>query len=179
KFLQHVAKRKKEEGFTLIELLVVIIIIGILSAIALPSFLNQANKAKESEAKQYLSAINKGQQATMTENGKFSSDIAILGVGIKTQTENYDYTCVYNDDDAIVNCTATARVEGLRSMLGGVYLIQTSAAGAGGESTSRSILCQSKEPTQTKPTAIGGADVFQNGEDPECADSNNPQMTDV
>jgi type II secretory pathway pseudopilin PulG len=32
--------------------LVVIIIIGILSAIALPAFLNQANKAKQSEAKQ-------------------------------------------------------------------------------------------------------------------------------
>ncbi len=72
KFLQHVAKKRKEEGFTLIELLVVIIIIGILSAIALPSFLNQANKAKQSEAKQYIASINKGQQAYYAENGDFS-----------------------------------------------------------------------------------------------------------
>jgi prepilin-type N-terminal cleavage/methylation domain-containing protein len=45
---------QSESGFTLVELLVVIIIVGILSAIALPSFLNQANKAKQSEAKTIL-----------------------------------------------------------------------------------------------------------------------------
>ena len=93
KFLNHLTAKKENQGFTLIELLVVIIIIGILSAIALPSFLNQANKAKQSEAKQYIGSMNRAQQAYYLEQNKFADDdnFGKLGLGIATQTANYKY----------------------------------------------------------------------------------------
>jgi len=92
KLIAHMLNKKgSEKGFTLIELLVVIIIIGILAAIALPSFLNQANKARQSEARTYVGSINRAQQAYFLEKQEFAPNIANAAVGIPGSTENYAY----------------------------------------------------------------------------------------
>ena len=59
---------RKSEGFTLIELLIVIIIIGILAAIAIPMFLGQRDKAKESAVKEGVHSIQVGVQSYAVDN---------------------------------------------------------------------------------------------------------------
>jgi type IV pilus assembly protein PilA len=147
KFLQHLIQKKEDKGFTLIELLVVIIIIGILSAIALPSFLNQANKAKQSEARTYVGSINKGQQAFFAEKGKFGSDIQDLGIGITVSSVNYKYTTAVGGAGTSTTATTKADLQtgvtGLRTYAG---MVSLQRGGATSDLTSVAVLCEQKEP---------------------------------
>ncbi len=132
KFLQHILNKKNEnEGFTLIELLVVIIIIGILSAIALPSFLNQAAKAKQSEAKTYVGSVNRAQQSYRIENTSFASNIGALEIGIPTTTPHYNYAIGGASSTSTLFTALAKDATSLKSFAGGVVILgtgQTSAA---------------------------------------------------
>jgi type IV pilus assembly protein PilA len=150
KFLSFMTGRKKGEGFTLIELLVVIIIIGILAAIALPSFLNQANKAKQSEAKQYVGTIVRTQQAYYLENSKFASSLELLSKPVAAQTTNYLYSSG-NTTATAVSVFGTSRQAALRSYAGGVAI--NPSVGATSEATSYGAVCQANAPGASAATA--------------------------
>ena len=132
--------------------LLLIIGIGVMNAIALPFYLNNTNKSKQSEAKQYVSSMNKAQQAYLAEKSVFSSSVNALGLGIKTETTNYKYS-VRATKKAGFNY-AVAKGKNLKSYVGGVFLVPAKnfePNAAQEEITTRSILCGADFPGTIKP----------------------------
>ena len=105
-----------EKGFTLVELMIVIVIVGVLSAVALPNFLSQTSKAKGTEARSQISSIIKGASAAYLEGGdtKVNADIAagdetcpLWGAPVAADTK-FDYVCTFVTPNLKVTATGNA-----------------------------------------------------------------------
>lgn len=110
-------------------------------------YAHQADRARQSEAKVYISAINSAQRAYYLENHTFASNIEALALGLKEETENYSYAISPVEQFKTI-ATATAKRGGIKSYTGGVFML----AGADGVNT-EAILCESDRATKTSPDA--------------------------
>ncbi len=157
------SRKNKVQRFTLIELVVFFFIIGILSAIALPSLLSQTCKAKQAEARQNTGAMNRAQQAYFLEKKTFAKSLDELGVGIKHETDNFAYSVQAGDKYALNYSTPRKGKANLKSYVGGVFpvpAVKVEPTAAKDEIITLAILCETE-----RPTGVAAPDpIYKNGE---------------
>lgn len=76
-------------GFTLIELMIAIAVLGILAAVAFPSYMDSVRKSRRSEAMTALAQAQQAQEMWRGNNSAYTTALSDLGVNATTPTGYY------------------------------------------------------------------------------------------
>ena len=99
-----------------------------------------------------LRSINKGQQAYFAEKSVFSTSVKALGIGMKTETENYKYSLL-TTKKATFNY-GVSKQKDIKSFVAGVFVIPATKLEPNAyknKTTTTSILCRADSPGTIRP----------------------------
>ena len=111
----------RKRGFTLLEVMIVCVIVGILAAIALPSYSNYVKRTNRSQAKQFLEDIANRQEQYRLDQRQYTTTIGAGGLNMTAPADvsvNYTFAAATSGND----CNATA-------VVGPAYVLTATAIG--------------------------------------------------
>lgn len=103
----------RSRGFTLIEVMITVAVIGILSAIAYPSYVDHLRKSRRAEAQSLLMDIAMRQQQFLLDARKYGATVSTLNITVPTTVSTF-YTIDVSapDTSSIPTFSATATPKG-------------------------------------------------------------------
>jgi type IV pilus assembly protein PilA len=113
-----------------------VLITGLFSAVVAPSFLNQANKAKQSQGKQFLGGITRAQTDYYATNSKFAANLDELQYQQRANSDLYYVYSVYPIASNAVQQIAMPKQQGLKTYA-------SINAMTSGSSIASAIMCES------------------------------------
>lgn len=150
---------KKVGGFTLIELVVVMIVVAILAAIAIPSFLKQIRKTHRSDAFTSIANLQLLEEKWRASNATYAP-LASLGSGLSASTGGY-YTMSLTTPPATGACAAVGAVTPVKSNKNS-YTITATATGSQAQDTQCATITLTNLCNVLSKTSTGGGTCWPN-----------------